>query len=142
MNKEKLIKLQNFIKENNIEDDELVEQIMCIDADESKKIKAYWESMNNRFFKKTHDTFAEFVHISSVKVSSEYNVRAYIDRYAFNIYNGIFLNCENNYEISCSLDEHSTFNDYKEITEDEYNKTICKLKDLVKQSENIFKQIK
>ena len=39
MNKEKLRKLQNFIKENNIEDDELVEHIMHIDLDESKKIK-------------------------------------------------------------------------------------------------------
>lgn len=142
MNTEKLRKLQNFIKENNIEDDELVEQIMCIDADESKKIKAYWESINNKFFKKTYDTFVEFVHISSVRVLSEDNIYAYIDRYRFNTYNCIYLNCENNYEISCSIEEHNIFNDYKEITEEEYNKSICKLKDLVKQSENIFKQIK
>ena len=142
MNTEKLRKLQNFIKENNIEDDELVEQIMCIDADESNKIKAYWESITNKFFKKTYDTFVEFVHVSSVRVLSEDNIHAYIDRYKFNIYNGICLNCENNYEISCSLDEHSMFNNYKEITEEEYNKTICKLKDLVEKSENIFKQIK
>lgn len=142
MNAEKLRKLQNFIKENNIEDDELVEQIMCIDADESKKIKAYWESITNKFFKKTYDTFVEFVHISSVRVLSEDNIHAYIDRYRFNIYNSIYLNFENNYEISCSIEEHNTYNDFKEITEEEYNKTICKLKDLIEQSENIFKQIK
>lgn len=142
MNTEKLRKLQSFIKENNIEDDELVEQIMCIDIDEPKKIKAYWESINNKFFKKTYDTFVEFVHVSSVRVLSEDNIHAYIDRYRFNIYNGIYLNYENNYEISCSIEEHNIFNDYKEITEEEYNKSISKLKDLVKQSENIFKQIK
>lgn len=142
MNTEKLRKLQSFIKENNIEDDELVEQIMCIDADKTKKIKAYWESINNKFFKKTYDTFVEFVHVSSVRVLSEDNIHAYIDRYRFNIYNGIYLNYENNYEISCSIEEHNILNDYKEITEEEYNKTICKLKDLLKQSENIFKQIK
>ena len=143
MNTEKLRKLQSFIKENNIEDDELVEQIMCIDVDEPKKIKAYWESINNKFFKKTYDnTFVEFVHIISVKVLSEDNIHACIDRYRFNVYNGVYLNCENNYDFSCSIEEHNTYNDYKEITEEEYNKTICKLKDLVKQSENIFKQIK
>lgn len=142
MNTEKLRKLQSFIKENNIEDDELVEQIMCIDVDESKKIKAYWESITNKFFKKTYDTFVEFVHISSVKVLSEDNVYACIDRYRFNIYNGIYLNFENNYEMLCSIEEHNIYNDYKEITEEEYNKSICKLKGLVKQSENIFKQIK
>lgn len=142
MNTEKLRKLQSFIKENNIEDDELVEQIMCIDVDEPKKIKAYWESINNKFFKKMYDTFVEFVHVSSVRVLSEDNVHAYIDGYRFNIYNGIYLNYENNYEISCSIEEHNTYNDFKEITEEEYNETICKLKDLVEKSENIFKQIK
>ena len=34
MNTEKLIKLQNFIRENDIEDDELVEEIMDIDVDD------------------------------------------------------------------------------------------------------------
>ena len=144
MNIEKLKKLQHFIKENNIEDDDLVEEIMCIDVDEPKKIKAYWESINNKFFKKTYDTFAEFVHIISVKVLSEDNIHACIDRYRFNTYDGVYLylNCENNYDFSCSIEEHNTYNNYKEITEEEYNKSICKLKDLVKQSENIFKQIK
>lgn len=144
MNIEKLKKLQHFIKENNIEDDDLVEEIMCIDVDEPKKIKAYWESINNKFFKKTSDTFAEFVHIISVKVLSEDSIHACIDRYRFNTYDGVYLylNCENYYDISCSIEEHNTYNNYKEITEEEYNKSICKLKDLVKQSENIFKQIK
>ena len=142
MNTEKLRKLQSFIKENNIEDDELVEQIMCIDVDESKKIKNYWESVTNKFFKKTYDTFVEFVHISSVKVLSEDNVHACIDRYRFNTYKrSIYLNFENNYEISCSIEEHNTYNDFKEITGEEYNKSICKLKDLVKQSKTLFSEI-
>lgn len=143
MNTEKLRKLQSFIKENNIEDDYLVEEIMCIDVDEPKKIKVYWESINNKFFKKTYDnTFVEFVHIISVKVLSEDNIHACIDRYRFNIHNGVYLNCENHYDFSCSIEEHNTYNDYKEITGEEYDEAVKKLKDFVKQSENIFKQIK
>lgn len=142
MNIEELRKLQNYIKENNIEKDVLVEHIMHIDVDAPKKIKEYWESINNKFFKKTYDTYVELVHVTSVKVLSEDNVHAHIDRYRFNIYNGIYLNYENIYEISCSIEEHNTYNDFKEITEEEYNEIVCKFKYLIQQSETIFKQIK
>ena len=37
MNTEELRKLQSFIKENNIENDELLEKIMSIDADKSDR---------------------------------------------------------------------------------------------------------
>lgn len=43
---EKLRKLQSFIKENDIKDDELVEEIMNIDVNKPNAQKAYWESMN------------------------------------------------------------------------------------------------
>lgn len=42
MNTEKLRKLQNFIKTNDIEDDELVEEIMNIDLNKPNAQKAYW----------------------------------------------------------------------------------------------------
>ena len=147
MNTEELRKLQNYIKENNIEKDVLVEHIMHIDIDAPKKIKEYLESINNKFFKKTYDTYVELVHVTSVKVLSEDNVHAYIDRYRFNtrggIYgNGIYLNCESNYEIYCSIEANNMYNNYKELTEEEYNEIVCKFKYLIQQAEAIFKQVK
>ncbi len=142
MNTEKLIKLQSFIKENSLENDALVEEIMSIDAESSKRLKSYWESINNKFFKKTFDRGVEFVNVSSVKILSEYNiVYAHIDRYRFTIKDGIYLDCETNYDVSYSFGMH-TYDYYEEITKKEYNEAIRKIKDLVKQSENVFKLIK
>ena len=142
MNTEKLIKLQSFIKENSLEDDALVEEIMRIDVDSSKRLKSYWESINNKFFKRTFDKCVVFVHVSSVKILSEENiVYVHEDRYRFNIKDGIHLDCETNYDVSHSFGMHS-YDAYEEITKKEYNEAIRKIKDLVKQSENVFKQIK
>ena len=46
MNTEELRKLQSFIKENNIENDELLEKIMSIDVDKPDRHKVYWLSMS------------------------------------------------------------------------------------------------
>ena len=71
MNTEELRKLQSFIKENNIENDELLEKIMSIDVDKSNRQKAYWLSINGKFFKKKLNTHIELVYVSSVKVLSD-----------------------------------------------------------------------
>ena len=64
MNTEEIKKLQNFIKENNIENDELLEKIMSIDVDKPDRQKVYWQSINGKFFEKKLNTHVELVHVS------------------------------------------------------------------------------
>ena len=68
MNTEEIKKLQNFIKENNLQNDELLEKIMSIDVDKSNRQKSYWQSINGKFFKKKLNTHVELVHVSSVEI--------------------------------------------------------------------------
>ena len=140
MNTEELRKLQSFIKENNIENDELLEKIMSIDVDKSNRQKAYWLSINGKFFKEKLYAHAELVHVSSVKVLSDNSIRVIVDRYTFKTYSkNIALYSEENHYLS-NLYENR-YDSYTEITKEEYDETVPKLKDLVKKSKTLFSQI-
>ena len=140
MNIEELKKLQNFIKENNLQNDELLEKIMSIDADKPNRQKDYWQSINGKFFKKKLSTQVELVHVSSVEVLSNSDIRVIVNRYTFNTgYQNITLYSEENHYIY-NLYENR-YDNYTEITKEEYDEVVHKLKDLVKKSKTLFSQI-
>ena len=140
MNTEELRKLQSFIKENNIENDELLEKIMSIDVDKPDRQKAYWLSMNGKFFKKKLNTHVELVHVSSVKVLSDNAIRVIVDRYTFKTYSqNITLYNEENHYLSNVYENR--YDSYTEITKEEYDETVKKLKDLVEKSKTLFSEI-
>ena len=140
MNKEEIKKLQNFIKENNLQNDELLEKIMSIDVDKSNRQKSYWQSINGKFFKKKLNTQVELVHVSSVEILFDNTIRVTVNRYTFNTgYQNITLYSEENHFIS-NLYENR-YDSYIEITKEEYDEVVHKLKDLVKKSKTLFSQI-
>ena len=140
MNTEEIKKLQNFIKENNLQNDELLEKIMSIDADKPNRQKDYWQSINGKFFKKKLNTQVELVHVSSVEVLSNSDIRVIVNRYTFNTgYQNITLYSEENHYIY-NLYENR-YDNYTEITKEEYDEVVHKLKDLVKKSKTLFSQI-
>lgn len=140
MNKEEIKKLQNFIKENNLQNDELLEKIMSIDVDKSDRQKSYWQSINGKFFKKKLNTQVELVHVSSVEILFDNTIRVTVNRYTFNTgYQNISLYSEENHYIY-NLYENR-YNSYVEITREEYDEILHKLKDLVKKSKTLFSQI-
>lgn len=142
MNKEKLRKLQNFIKTNYIEDDELVEEIMNIDLNKPNAQKAYWESINGKFLKKKLDDYIELIHIKSVDVSSDGNVKATVDKYTFKTYakNITLYSGENLYLFNRDIDRYK-YNTHTEITKEEYYNIVRKLKDLAEKSKVLFSQL-
>ena len=140
MNKEEIKKLQNFIKENNLQNDELLEKIMSIDVDKSERQKSYWQSINGKFFKKKLNTQVEIVHVSSVEILFDNTIRVTVNRYTFNTgYQNISLYSEENHYIY-NLYENR-YDSYVEITREEYDEILHKLKDLVKKSKTLFSQI-
>ena len=140
MNIEELKKLQNFIKENNIGNDDLLEKIMSIDTDKPNRQKSYWQSVKGKFFKKKLSRHIEILHIVSVEVSSDDNLRVNVDRYTFKTHSqNIILYSEENHYLS-NLYENR-YDSYTEITKEEYDETVHKLKDLVKKSKTLFSQI-
>lgn len=140
MNTEELRKLQSFIKENNIENDELLEKIMSIDVDKPDRQKVYWLSINGKFFKKKLNTHVELVHVSSVKVLSGNTIRVIVDRYTFKTYSqNIILYSEENHYLSNVYENR--YDSYTEITKEEYDETVKKLKDLVEKSKTLFSEI-
>ena len=140
MNTEELRKLQSFIKENNIENDELLAKIMSIDVDKPDRQKVYWLSINGKFFKKKLNTHVELVHVSSVKVLSDNSIRVIIDRYTFKTYfQNITLYSEENHYLSNVYENR--YDSYTEITKEEYDETVKKLKDLVEKSKTLFSEI-
>lgn len=141
MNIEKLRKLQNFIKENDIKDDKLVEEIMNINIDKPNTRKAYWESINGKFFKKKlNEVFIELTHIKSVEVLSDDNVKVVVDRYLFKPYcQNITLDISENIYLS-NLGKNR-YDGYTEITQEEYNDIVFKLKDLAEKSKALFSQL-
>ena len=140
MNTEEIKKLQNFIKENNLQNDELLEKIMSIDVDKSDRQKSYWQSINGKFFKKKLNTQVELVHISSVKVLPDNSIRVIVDRYTFKTYSqNITLYSEENHYLSNVYENR--YDSYIEITKEEYDETVQKLKDLVEKSKTLFSEI-
>lgn len=141
MNIEKLRKLQSFIKENDIKDDTLVEKIMNINIDKPNTRKAYWESINGKCFKKKlNEVFIELTHIKSVDILSDDDVRVIVDRYMFKAYcQNITLNSNENIYLS-NLNK-DRYDGYTEITKEEYNDTVFKLKDLAEKSKALFSQL-
>ena len=140
MNKEEIKKLQNFIKENNLQNDELLEKIMSIDTDKPNRQKDYWQSINGKFFKKKLNTQVELVHVSSVEILFDNTIRVTVNRYTFNTgYQNITLYSEENHYIY-NLHENR-YDSYTEITKEEYDEVVHKLKDLVKKSKTLFSQI-
>ena len=140
MNTEEIKKLQNFIKENNLQNDELLEKIMSIDVDKSNRQKSYWQSINGKFFKKKLNTQVELVHVSSVEILFDNTIRVTVNRYTFNTgYQNITLYSEENHYIY-NLYENR-YDSYVEITKEEYDEVVHKLKDLVKKSKTLFSQI-
>lgn len=140
MNTEELRKLQSFIKENNIENDELLEKIMSIDVDKPDRQKVYWLSINGKFFKKKLNTHIELVHVSSVKVLSDNAIIVIVDRYTFKTYfQNITLYSEENHYLSNVYENR--YDSYTEITKEEYDETVKKLKDLVEKSKTLFSEI-
>ena len=140
MNTEEIKKLQNFIKENNIENDELLEKIMSIDVDKPDRQKAYWQSINGKFFKKKLNTQVELVHVSSVEILFDNTIRVTVNRYTFNTgYQNITLYSEENHYLS-NLYENR-YDSYTEITKEEYDETVKKLKYLVEKSKTLFLEI-
>lgn len=140
MNTEELKKLQSFIRENNMENDDLLEKIMSIDADKPNRQKDYWQSINGKFFKKKLSTYVEFVHISSVEVLPDSDIRVIVNRYTFKTNSqNIILHSEENH---CLYDIYENrYDNYTEITKEEYSESIRELKDLVKKSKTLFSQI-
>ena len=123
MNPEEIKKLQNFIKENNLQNDELLEKIMSIDADKPNRQKDYWQSINGKFFKKKLSTQVELVHVSSVEILFDNTIRVTVNRYTFNTgYQNITLYSEENHYIY-NLYENR-YDNYTEITKEEYFKYI------------------
>ena len=66
---------------------------MSIDTDKPDRQKAYWLSINGKFFKKKLNTHIELVYVSSVKVLSDNIVCIFIN----SIKNLLFLNISNRY---------------------------------------------
>ena len=140
MNTEEIKKLQNFIKENNLQNDELLEKIMSIDVDKSNRQKSYWQSINGKFFKKKLNTQVELVHVSSVEILFDNTIRVTVNRYTFNTgYQNISLYSEENHYLS-NLYENR-YDSYTEITKEEYDETVQKFKDLVEKSKTLFSEI-
>lgn len=140
MNTEKLRKLQNFIKTNDIEDDELVKEIMNIDLNKPNAQKAYWESINGKFLKKKLDDYLELIHIRSVDVPTDGDVKVTVDKYTFKTYaqNITLYSGENFYLFNIDTDRYDT---YAEITKEEYDDIVRKLKDLAEKSKVLFSQL-
>ena len=140
MNPEEIKNLQNFIKENYLQNDDLLEKIMSIDADKPNRQKDYWQSINGKFFKKKLSTQVELVHVSSVEILFDNTIRVTVNRYTFNTgYQNITLYSEENHYIY-NLYENR-YDNYTEITKEEYDEVVHKLKDLVKKSKTLFSQI-
>lgn len=142
MNTEKLRKLQNFIKTNDIEDDELVEEIMNINLNKPNAQKAYWESINGKFLKKKLDDYIELIHIRSVDVPTDGDVKVTVDRYTFKTYaqNITLYSGENLYLFRRDIDRYK-YNTYTEITKEEYDNIVRKLKDLAEKYKVLFSQL-
>lgn len=144
MNTEKLIKLQNFIRENDIEDDELVEEIMDIDVDDQnvqKDYLDYWKSINGKFFKKKLNEYIELTHILSVEVLLNNTVRVTVDRYAFNTNSkNITLYNSESLPFVTSVDKNR-YDSHTEITKEEYDEIVRKLKDLAENIKLYFSQL-
>ena len=144
MNTEKLIKLQNFIRENDIEDDELVEEIMDIDVDDpdiQKGYLDYWKSINGKFFKKKLNEYIELTHILSVEVLLNNTVRVTVDRYAFNANSkNITLYSSESLPFVTNVDKNR-YDSHTEITKEEYDDIVCKLKDLTENIKLYFSQL-
>ena len=144
MNTEKLIKLQNFIRENDIEDDELVEEIMDIDVDYpnvQKDYLDYWKSINGKFFKKKLNEYIELTHILSVEVLLNNTVRVTVDRYAFNTNSkNITLYNSESLPFVTNVDKNR-YDSHTEITKEEYDEIVRKLKDLAENIKLYFSQL-
>lgn len=144
MNTEKLIKLQNFIRENDIEDDELVEEIMDIDVDDpnvQKDYLDYWKSINGKFFKKKLNEYIELTHILSVEVLLNNTVRVTVDRYAFNTNSkNITLYNSESLPFVTNVDKNR-YDSHTEITKEEYDEIVRKLKDLAENIKLYFSQL-
>ena len=99
---------------------------MIIDIDKPDRQKAYWLSINGKFFKKKLNTHVELAHVSSVKALQTYsqNITLYSEEnhYLSNLY-------ENRYD------------SYTEITKEEYDETIQKFKDFVEKFKTLFSEI-
>lgn len=144
MNTEKLIKLQNFIRENDIEDDDLVEEIMDIDVDDpnmQKDYLDYWKSINGKFFKKKLNEYIELTRILSVEVLLNNTVRVTVDRYAFNANSkNITLYNSESLPFVTNVDKNR-YDSHTEITKEEYDDIVCKLKDLAENIKLYFSQL-
>ncbi len=144
MNTEKLIKLQNFIRENDIEDDELVEEIMDIDVDDpnvQKDYLDYWKSINGKFFKKKLNEYIELTHILSVEVLLNNTVRVTVDRYSFNTNSkNITLYSSESLPFVTNVDKNR-YDSHTEITKEEYDDIVSKLKDLAENMKLYFSQL-
>lgn len=144
MNTKKLIKLQNFIRENDIEDDELVEEIMDIDVDDpnvQKDYLDYWKSINGKFFKKKLNEYIELTHILSVEVLLNNTVRVTVDRYAFNTNSkNITLYNSESLPFVTNVDKNR-YDSHTEITKEEYDEIVRKLKDLAENIKLYFSQL-
>ena len=113
---------------------------MSIDVDKPDRQKAYWQSINGKFFKKKLNTHVEIMHVSSVKVLSDNSIRVIVDRYTFKTYSqNITLYSEENHYLS-NLYENR-YDSYTEITKEEYDETVKKLKYLVEKSKTLFLEI-
>ena len=113
---------------------------MSIDVDKPDRQKAYWQSINGKFFKKKLNTHVELVHVSSVEILFDNTIRVTVNRYTFNTgYQNITLYSEENHYLS-NLYENR-YDSYTEITKEEYDEVVHKLKDLVKKSKTLFSQI-
>ena len=103
--------------------------------------KAYWESINGKFLKKKlDDYYIELTHITSVDVSIDGNVKVTVDRYIFNTYaqNINLYSGENLYLFNIDIDRYNT---HTEITKEEYDDIVRKLKDLVEKSKVLLSQL-
>lgn len=111
---------------------------MSIDTDKPDRQKAYWLSINGKFFKKKLNTHIELVYVSSVKVLSDNIIKVIVDRYIFKTYSqNIILYSEENHYLSNVYENR--YDSYIEITKEEYGETVInKLKNLVEKSKTLF----
>lgn len=80
------------------------------------------------------------MHVSSIKVLSDNTIRVIIDRYTFKTYSqNITLYSEENHYLSNVYENR--YDSYTEITKEEYDETVKKLKDLVEKSKTLFSEI-
>ena len=115
---------------------------MNIDLNKPNAQKAYWESINGKFLKKKLDDYLELIHIRSVDVSTDGNVKVTVDKYTFKTYaqNITLYSCENLYLFNRDIDRYK-YNTHTEITKEEYDNIVRKLKDLAEKSKVLFSQL-